>query len=58
MKTKIIKALILTILSSMFISVCGCKSISTTNTTNDNIMDGNVYNDGHQVIIFPEPPDF
>jgi len=51
------------ILLVMLILMNGCSSVPTNITpinynNDDAFMNGNVYNDGHQVIVFPEPPDF
>jgi uncharacterized protein YceK len=55
MKTKLL------ILTAMVIFMNGCSSVPTNITpipnNDDGFMNGNVYNDGHQVIVFPEPPD-
>ena len=58
MKTKILLVITTLILMN------GCSSVPTNITpipnynNGDAFMNDNVYNDGHQVIVFPEPPDF
>jgi uncharacterized protein YceK len=53
MKTKLL------ILTTMMILMNGCSSVPTniTPTPNDDSINNRVYNDGYQVIVFPEPPD-